>query len=128
MLAPASPGHRGVGKTATNATTAMTTMVENSRRTMYAIIRRPASQGRRPLSLLDVPQQRDRGDDDAAQIRTIGRRKNELRRRNIRNKLEGSSLHRIRRFFRSHGIVRGKPHVAQFLDFRVVRPPQPTFL
>src|SRR5882757_3932463 len=106
----------------------MTTMVEKRRRTMYAIIRGPASQGRQSLSLLDVPQERDRGDDDAAQMRTIGRRKNELRRRNIWNELEGASLHRIRRSFRCRGIGRGKPRVAQFLGFRVIRPPEPTFL
>src|ERR1700694_4782645 len=108
----------------------MTTIVENSRRTIYAIIRgsTPRVGKSLSLSLLDVPHERDRRDDDAAQIRTVGRRKNELRCGYVGNELEGASLHRIGCLFRSCRIGCGKPDVAQFLDLRVVRPPEPALL
>src|ERR1700758_5041965 len=92
MTAAGSPGVRYKSENTTNATTAMTTMVENRRRTMYAIIRRRAgwSSGKleKPLFLLDVPHERHRRDDHAGEVGAVRRRQNELRRRDVRDELE----------------------------------------
>src|SRR6185295_6451045 len=129
MTAAGSPGVRYSSENTTNATTAMTTKVENSRRTTYAIIRASAPRAAgNSLSLLDVPHERDRSDDDAAQVRAIGGRQDELCRGDVRNELESAGLHRIRRLLRTGGIGGGKPRVAQLLDLRIFRPAEPALL
>src|ERR1700720_2091318 len=130
ITAAGSPGVRYRREKTTNATTAMTTMVENRRRTMYAIIGCLADQpyAREPIFLFDVPHERDRRDDDAVEVRPIGGGKNELCGWNIWNEFERPSLDRVRGFFRAGRVGRRKPCVSQLLDLRILRPAEPRFL
>src|SRR6266404_4139254 len=115
MTAAGSPGVRYRSENTTNATTAITTTVENRRRTMYAIVRGnpvtfdqrrwvPACAGTTnvaPLALLDIPHERHRRNDHAGKVRAVRRRQNELRRRNVGHEFEGALLHRVGGLFRA---------------------------
>src|SRR5687768_15739910 len=87
MTAAGSPGVRYSREKTTNATTVITTRVAKSLRITYASI-----DSLRGLFLVDVPEERDGRDDDARNIRAIGRRQDELPRRNERHELERALL------------------------------------
>src|SRR5436190_3450212 len=101
----------------------MTTMVAKSRRTTYANTYCEAV-----LLLLHVPQQVDRGDDEARDVRAERRGKNELARRDEGNGLERLLLHRVGGRFRFRLSLRVEPRFAKLLHLRVRGPAKPGLL
>src|SRR3954469_23353818 len=124
-IAAGSPGVRYSRRKTTKATTAMTTMVANRRRTTYA---NTVPVGLAGLLLFHVPQQVDRGDDEPADVGAVRGRQDELAGRDDRHEFEGPFLHSLGRRLGFRRRLRVEPRLAQLFHLRVGRPAEPCLL